>query len=292
MASKFATKLTPPKTRFAGGYSSSGAVDPDEWADAIFGGVIHGPWLAVYMLRRFGWPNVGSDDYKNLCSWCLTTPVDGLYLVVTPYLGGGSNIHFGVCFTREVGAELDRDPEVEKHWQRVEKAIRRWWDREGADLYAIGIGDPEDVLVHEWSTANGETQGIWKRPENQKPHKLHVKQPGMFWQWMASFLEEKHPDVLPERKRIGERRPTAFQRRARKAIEQVLRDLLRPIYVRDVGFSPLGHLDKAAKYPPAAEPFEGAGNAPEYWFSQRRKRHERKAQKRTVVHATEETTPT
>ena len=43
MGSRFETSLKPPKTKWVGGY----------------------------MFRRFGWPNFGSDDYKELCSWSL-----------------------------------------------------------------------------------------------------------------------------------------------------------------------------------------------------------------------------
>jgi hypothetical protein len=267
MGKKFTTGLTPPKTSFGGGYSSNGIIDPDEWADAIFGGVIPGEWLAVYMLRRFGWPNSGSDPYKNLCSWCLTTPIDGLYLEVIPYLGGRSNIHFGVRFSKDLGAELQRDPELEKHWARCEKAIRRWWDREGSDLYAFGVGEPDDVLVLEGRKTEDGILGLWKRPPKQKRQRMPAKASGFLW-WITDLLEKQHTGVLPKfrRKRRG---PTAIQRRARKAIETTLRDLLRPVHVRDVGFSPLGRTNEDKG---RVEPFEGAGNTPEHWFSTRRDR--------------------
>lgn len=275
-AKQFTTKLAPARARWDSGYASSGIISPDAWAGELFTEPFAGPWLTCYMLRRFGWPNAGSDDHKNLCSWMLTTPVDGLYLDVTPYLGGG-NIHFGVRFTKEVGAELDRDPEVEKIWQRREKAILRWWEREGADLYVFTYGDiGEDELVHEWNTHEGKTLGLWKRPDGftklRKLPKIPAKHHGAFFWWMGEFLKKAHPGVLPEPKLKARRSPTAFQRRVRKAIEAVLRDLARPVRVSDVGFSPLGRCDASE----AAERFEGAGCTPEYWFSARRKRHERK----------------
>lgn len=48
---------------------------------------VHGAWLMSYMFRRFGPPNDGSDPYKNLCQWTLTTPMPGVFLGVVPYLG-------------------------------------------------------------------------------------------------------------------------------------------------------------------------------------------------------------
>ena len=121
---RFTTTLMPPKTRWDRGYASSGSIDPGQWADDLYGKTISGSWLTCYMLRRFGWPNIGSDDYKDLCAWSLTTPLEGLYLVVRPHLTDGGplgkpfcgkthgNLHFSILFTKAVEAELDRDPEV------------------------------------------------------------------------------------------------------------------------------------------------------------------------------------
>lgn len=285
---KFTPALAPLTAKIAGGYSSNGIIDPDLWADEVFGAGIPGPWLAVYMLRRFGWPNAGSDDYKNLCSWCITTPVEGLYLLVTPYLGEASgnllglssrNLHFGVRFSREVGTELNRDSEIEKCWVRREKAIRRWWDSEGSDLYVFGSGDPtEDALVLKSVEKDGKVYGLWKRPDGYKRRqKLPAIGNQLFFWWLAEYIKKAHPGVLPEFK-PEPRGLTAFQRRAKQAIEKVLKDLMRPTYVRDVGFSPLGH---GSGKGPVAEPFEGAGHTPEYWFSTRRKRRESKAEAKT-----------
>lgn len=302
---KFNPTLTPPKTKIAGGYASNGIIEPGKVADLVFRKVIGGPWLVSYMLRRFGWPNIGSDDHKDLCAWCLTTPIEGLCLVVRPYMGeaGGdlpkrsgiygshNGLHFAIRYTKEVGAELDRDPEVERLWAWTEKVLRRWWDREGSRLYFFGTGDPEeDDLVHDGGKdANGKTVGMWSRPRPRRgrpsldgPPVLKkqgwpsTKGDGLFLWWLAEFVRSKHADVLPEKGRKGKRQPTAFQQRAMKAIDVVMQDLLRPVYVRDVGFSPLGHAREDGKGPGSAPHFEGAGCTPEYLYSARRKRHERK----------------
>ena len=103
----------------------------------------------------------------------------------------------------------------------------------------------------------------------------------MFFWWMAEFLREAHHGVVLDPKSMGERQPTAFQRRARAAIEAVLKDLLRPVRVRDIIISPFGDVerDETAKKlcadQPEAERFKGAGCAPEYWYSPRCKRERR-----------------
>ncbi len=120
MGSRFETSLKPSKAKWVGGYKA-GAIDPSKIADEVMGQV-DGPWLTCYMLRRFGWPNFGSDGYKELCSWSLVTPLPGLWMTVTPFLGGGSNLHFGVLFDAETGRELERDPGRESFWRRRERA--------------------------------------------------------------------------------------------------------------------------------------------------------------------------
>lgn len=292
---RFTTTLMPPKARWARGYASSGIIDPGQWADDLYGKTIPGPWLTCYMLRRFGWPNLGSDDYKDLCVWSLTTPLEGLYLVVRPHLTDGGplgkpfcgkthgNLHFSVLFTKEVGEQMDLDPEFERYAARLEKAVRRWWERKGMHLYVFTEGDPEeDALVHKWSTEEGKTLGLWKRPSGFRKQRLAKRIDYMFLWWMAEFLRERHPGVVPETKSKGKRKPTPFQRSVRKAIEATLRDLLRPTYVRDLNFNPFGHTESCWTTTSredvralVAEPFEGAGRTPEYWYSARRKRHEK-----------------
>ena len=81
---KFQTTLAPTKSDVCAGFGGSGSINPSDWADEIYKGEVPGPWLMCYMVRRFGWPNAGSDEYKNLCNWNLTTPIKGLYLCVNP----------------------------------------------------------------------------------------------------------------------------------------------------------------------------------------------------------------
>lgn len=64
----------------------------------------------------------------------------------------------------------------------------------------------------------------------------------LFW-WLGEFLAEKHPEVDVPRKMNEHElkcRETAFLRRAKAALASTMRDLLRPIGVRDISFNPLG----------------------------------------------------
>ena len=70
-------------------------------------------------------------------------------------------LHFAVRFTREVGNTVDADPGRESFVRRRERAVRRWWDKHGCELYLVGAGKvegEENELVHkaEGSEKNGE----------------------------------------------------------------------------------------------------------------------------------------
>lgn len=263
---KFTTQLIPPRTRLAGGYQS-GNIDPGGLADSLGFAPVRGEWLTCYMLRRFGWPNVGSDGHKNLCSWCLTTPIAGLFLTVTPYLGGsGRSLHFGVRFDKAVGEAMERNPGRDAFARRSDRAIRAWWLKRGSEVYALGESKPgEDVLVNEFApTEDGKVWGLWKRPEGMKRQGFPKGADAMFCWWLEQFIKQAHPEVkLPTPNKRERVRVTAYHRRANAALKATLRDLLRPVRVRDISFSPAGRgVGEGAE----AVPFEGAGFAPEYWF--------------------------
>jgi len=44
--------------------------------------------LFTYMYRRFGWPEYGSDPYKEIANWFITTPDPAVVLLVTPKPSG------------------------------------------------------------------------------------------------------------------------------------------------------------------------------------------------------------
>lgn len=195
---KFQTQLAPHDFAWHRGFAAQGDIDPSAWADELFGADVPGPWLTCYMIRRFGWPNLHSDSYKQFCSWALTTPIDGLWVAVTPYLGHDGltdahahNLHFGVRFSKTLCDEVEADQ-----------------------------------------------QAAWRERET----------------------------------------PSALTLRIREAVEAVLRDLLRPTYVRDINFSIFGDTERNPQArekcgATIADPFVGAGRTPEQWFASLATKH-------------------
>ena len=291
----------PTKYKWDGGYAG-GTIRPSDLACQLFKENIPGAELACYMLRRFGWPNEGSDPHKHFMSWTLTTSIPGLYLCVTPYLaetagpletfGKGDyihtmgNLHFAVRFTEEVGRKMDYDAGRERYFARLKANLLKWWAAEGSKKYSIGFakaGDPEEKLVLEIAEpANGKVFGLFEsKPEHKADgvsNDLEAwnKKAGGFvmWainDWREDVLKHKLPKMA---KREKGKRKNRFARQCETALKRTMLDLLRTTNVRDVDINIFGQVKDSKETPPTrpvvrghVEPFIGAGNTPEYWYS-------------------------
>lgn len=173
-----------PATAQATGFASGYDLCPSTLAASLLTDVEwSGPWLCCYMLRRFGWPNRGSDDYKELMTWVITTPMEGLYLAVTPYMGcdrdpverksrdqgqvsAGSALHFGVRMTDAIQERLaENSPAVKAHQSATEKFVADWWERDGRHRLAFGSADAEyltkTTMVLRWHDDREHPGCVW-----------------------------------------------------------------------------------------------------------------------------------
>lgn len=88
---------------YSDGFTAKAVETNDELNQARYGsfagmGSLHLEWIAeklgldemdtgevmAYCFRRFGLPINGWDDYKTLCCWIVKTPVEGVFLTITP----------------------------------------------------------------------------------------------------------------------------------------------------------------------------------------------------------------
>ncbi|ENZ77926.1 MULTISPECIES: hypothetical protein [Ralstonia] len=63
--------------------------------------------LFAYCFRRFGYPDRGWDDYKQLVSYYLTTPNPDLVLNITPYVGNSSVLSLRFLVGSESSMAID-----------------------------------------------------------------------------------------------------------------------------------------------------------------------------------------
>lgn len=96
----------------------AGYVDPGEFAADI---LPNGDYtsLFVYMYRRFGITEFGSDPYKEIACWFLTTPDPAVVLIVSPR-PSGLRYSFGYEINTGVYNVWNRDEPNEK----VESALK------------------------------------------------------------------------------------------------------------------------------------------------------------------------
>lgn len=185
--------------------AASGVLRPGDLAEEELGEVDWGQLMA-YMFRRFGAPNCPSDDYKEICSWILTTPMEGLLLSVriTP---SHTSLLFGYLVTHDLNRRLY---DVE-HARRTD-----FHHRFGAWCVATHGREPDS-----W--------GIYA-PGRQTTVEERLAASRQFDEWRKEF-EEANPEAEPRDDELV---------RAERAMRRAIRDLRRTVGVRDQDISALG----------------------------------------------------
>jgi len=97
--------------------------------------------LLAYCFRRFGYPERGWDDYKELVTYYLTTPHSDMVLNITPYVGNTSSITFEFLVKRQACVEIesyarrDRLAWEQRQFNWAEKQGLPDWMPEWMDIY-------------------------------------------------------------------------------------------------------------------------------------------------------------
>lgn len=97
----------------------AGYVDPGKFATDILPSGDYAS-LFVYMFRRFGISEYGSDPYKEIACWFITTPDPAVVLMVSPR-PSGLRYSFGYEINSNIYDDLSRDIESIK---KVESALK------------------------------------------------------------------------------------------------------------------------------------------------------------------------
>ena len=212
--------------------------------------------LMTYLFRRFGYPNSGWDDYKELACYQLATPAPDMYMRIAPHVGNTSSISIMFMISEDGQKaidEYDRQPctdhEARMHawiestcglpeWaDEFVEAVRRDWGtfRSGIDtfqaafpfmqLYKPGPGtgpsggdSPVRGIPLEWSTWANEKRAAFEAIDTR---------PGLF---LRSENIEEWPDTDPLK-------PYAL------AAVAALLDLKTPVRVRDSAINAFGRVD-------------------------------------------------
>ena len=267
-------------------YTGPDRADRFDLIGSTIGPEINYGTLTAYLLRRFGYPNSGWDDYKELACYQLSTPVPDMYMRVVPYVGDSSGISIMFMIASESARVID-DYEAkprEAHSNRMRvwlesviglpgrtddclEMVRRDWgsiasvDSFHASLTYLDMYDPEPVT--------GSGSGMDRKSRRQAP--------GEWLEWAEQKVAEFEAfDPRPKaflRSRTVEDWPDEDPLKAYAlAAIAALRDLNTAVRVRDSAINAFGRVDDARvilKEPAVAGYPSGAiGNAAPVEFAE------------------------
>ena len=213
--------------------------------------IAYGPLLA-YLFRRFGYPNAGWDDYKEMAKYILTTPHPEMVLQVVPYTGDWTCITFTLFIPEETADVIEqydrRDREAWKarayDW-REQQGLPDWMD-EWTQFYREVLR--QELGISTTGDANWREAIKFSLPlgsEGDPHYEISRK--------ACSFLEEMFQGYSQV-----ELRPAHVKRSQlpqewadndplkpfAEAAIIALKDLLRPVRIRDAAINALGLVEQ------------------------------------------------
>lgn len=227
--------------------------------------------LFAYCFRRFGYPNMGWDDYKELVGYYLTTPHPDLVLNITPYVGNTAVISLRFMVPRPVMSAVEtyaRRDRIAWHQRSLDWAEQQGlpdWMAEWVAIYNTEYREafPHIPVAENWR----ETVGFFfpLGQEGSRPYELTNR--------VAKFREQLEADYAKI-----EPWPAYYERPANcsdwndddplkplaQAAITALEDLRSPVGVRDQSINAFGEVEsgradvKAA--PSAGYPSGALGN--------------------------------
>lgn len=267
---RFKTQLAPPDADWSTGAASMGDIDPSDIAEKIFGPDMDGNLLFSYMFRRFGYPNTGWDDHKDLVAYALTTPMRGVFLGVRPHPAErkeSTKFLFALRMNSQVYYKIRRTDL--RHEKPRYDLIAKW----AGDRFH-GYEDPAPRVPGEWKNPI-----LVREAMNDEERDVFGPFEESSWAWrmyaraLEPIYESEHPgfhcDTLSIRRpnyadvREEQGQHTDFVWQLNRALDRALQDLLRPTNVRDYVFNVLGPCEDATQ---ECEVFAKAGCTAQYLY--------------------------
>jgi hypothetical protein len=173
----------------------------------------------AYLWRRFGPPIYGSDSHKELCCYYLTTEDPQVFLFVSPS-GSGLAYAFGYM----VKKSLER-----KHFKETcgpllawNKKFETWWIKRNKETFPILRSN----------------KAYKDASESDKQLVAEAFSDVRWGQNAQTDLAEKDIGKYP-----GRTEHSKASRHIQDTLKKAMRELLRPVYVRDAAINILGRCD-------------------------------------------------
>lgn len=235
-------------------YSAWGLAPKDEMDVYRIQGDNADAHLFSYMCRRFGFPISYCDDYKQIGQWYLTTPTEGLYLSVYPFMGTG----FGYMSSikgLEYSIYSEQQVEIDAYWQRLKSWAKEIHLYNFYSVYSFErFGLPtekrdggEFFIKGEELTIAIDEYNKWQK-ENNLPDLAEKEENDRFFAEFHEYKENENEKIVDLYKEVG-LSPDEVESKTKNnviaALQEAAKDLMRYTNIRDVYFNAIGYQNDA-----------------------------------------------
>lgn len=190
----------------------------------------------MYLFRRFGYPRFGWDGMKQLVQYRITTPMSGVVLIVEPDVTGAFT--FGYMLREDIVQQYEA--EDRKPWQDRYKRFEAWViETKGIETIHIYHEPDQDKLCRVWR--------VWVAANNDNDFDSQNDAEQTFYNEQANITQtllDEYMKIEPHPKQIllEDRPDESIMKQCYVALCAAIKDLLRPVFVRDVMFNISGFI--------------------------------------------------
>lgn len=204
----------------------AGLFDLKAAAEAIIGKLSAGDTF-MYLFRRFGYPRFGWDGYKKLVRYNITTPMAGVILIAEPNVTGAST--FGYMLRYDINQQCEK--EEQKPYEGWKEQFEAWALKEH-DIEIIRLFEQDnDKLNRMWQKWGADKEDSDFTSEKDAHNAFFTYQEAIRVKYVDMYKEIA---TFPETTPIEDRSDDSIMKQCHIALCDAIRDLLRPVYVRDV----------------------------------------------------------
>ncbi len=220
--------------------------------------------LFAYLFRRFGYPNIGWDDYKDLVRYVLATGDDAVLLSIVPYVGDDGPMSITILAREDVANAIEA-----YQWKDLvayDTCVLDWIEASGnvppniAECNALLSASLNRKVT--WRDCFYHLGGYKRDAVGSERHTWSLWHQSMVEQYAAI---EARPGILLRSHDFRKWPDEDPLKRVVIAAKPALEDLRRPVRVRDCAINALGRVTPEDYFPDddddgdESDPMDGTG---------------------------------
>lgn len=181
----------------------------------------------TYLFRRFGYPRFGWDGMKHLVMYRITTPMAGVILMVEPGVTGAFT--FGYILREDVATAYEAEERTPyENWMERFEA----WALEEHGIEIIKMFEQDNDKLNRMWKVWGEDKEDRDFPSEKDAHNaFFTDQEAIRVKYVEIYKEIA---AFPKITSLKDRPTDSTVKQCHTALCAAIRDMLRPVYVRDV----------------------------------------------------------